>query len=839
LAEAELEYDNNHQCTAAFVKMPFVRLPFAVEQHPVMKALGHLQVSALVWTTTPWTLPANQAIAVNSGMSYSIISLSDPNTNERTPQDLLLVTSDRVQHVLEFLAPTTEASIIVDNLSGMEVADATAACFNPFQGTESAVVTADFVTSSSGTGVVHMAPGHGMEDYQVCQEHRIGSAFAPVDDDGRFTGEVFPNAIHEDTLKGLDVQTDGVQAVIDTLSKPRDHFRHTRTHAHEDGFSGSLVLASHPFVHKNPIDWRTKKPVIVRATAQWFADVSAIKDRALHALDNVEFIPEGGKTRLRSFVEGRNQWCISRQRAWGVPIPVLYHRETGETCVREESINHIIETIRRKGTDAWFSDPTDDPSWIHPSLAENPWVRGKDTMDVWFDSGTTWTTLSNSTGEGMPASDVYLEGTDQHRGWFQSSLLTHVATQDSDVKSEARAPFKQLVTHGFTLDGDGRKMSKSLGNVISPDQILDGSLLPPVKAKKQKGRNKEAASATADNTGPKYDAMGPDVLRLWVASSDYTRDVSISVPVLQSVQQALQKYRVTFKFLLGVLADYDPMLCTPESHESDLTFADRAVLLQLRNTSDEVCKAYDEYKFYKAVNEINVFVNADLSAFYFEVIKDAMYAGSKDVRTRTQAVLKQIFDGLLRMLSPITPHLVEEVWEHRPAGMKEDEHPLQRIWVELSTSPASKSKDEATVNGLETFRQLSSAVKIAQEDARTAGKLRSGLACKVEVHLPQGNPTPGVACVQQWHTEGEMADLLVVSQVALSNTHDGSVENTAAWNFEQPFKLDSGSGEGKVIVMPPDHLKCVRCWKYTAEDPEEPCARCSEVLQEHGYQKPC
>ena len=823
LAEAELEYDDNHKCTAAFVKFPLVHLPCVLKGNPAIKA-GN--TSALIWTTTPWTLPANKAIAVKDDIEYTVISLHQ-TSGDNPAADQMIVAKERVEHVLSHLPEGTTSSTIVDSIAGTKLADGHAACFNLFSATQSPILKADHVTATSGTGLVHTAPGHGMEDYQLCQQNGVGPAFAPVDDDGRFTRDAFTAGGHSTLLHGLNVQSEGVKAVLGILADPRRFLPHG---LHESG--NNLVLAAHNFIHKNPIDWRTKKPVIVRATAQWFADVSAVKVRALAAIEEVSFIPEGGKTRLRSFIDGRSQWCISRQRAWGVPIPALYRLQTGEACITEESIDHIISIFKERGTDAWFADPADEPAWLHSSLDPGEWVRGKDTMDVWFDSGTTWTTL------GGRHSDVYLEGTDQHRGWFQSSLLTSIATQE--VNSAPRAPFGALVTHGFILDAEGRKMSKSIGNVIAPEQILDGSLLPPIKTRKKRGKDKDAAP----KEGPNYDAMGPDVLRLWVASSDYTRDVSISMPVLQSVQQALQKYRVTFKFLLGVLSDYSPT--TPDALETTkLTFADRAVLHQLSKTSHTVHQAYGEYKFYKVVNEINTFVNADLSAFYFEVIKDTMYAGSRNVRQKTQGVLATLLQELLKMLAPVTPHLVEECWEHMPVGMKCKDgeenvdmglHPLRQIWGQPYRFPLDANIPPDLEHDLEVFKTLNAAVKVAQEEARNVGKVGSGLACKVDVHLPPEANLAFKRCIEQWDINGELADLLVVSQAGLHTGTESHGGAKAEWQYKQPLRLGLGEGEpkGEVVVLPPDHRKCVRCWKYTAEEKGVPCGRCWEVLVEKG-----
>ncbi|KAK4637218.1 Isoleucine--tRNA ligase [Fulvia fulva] len=833
LAEAELEYDDNHQCAAAFVKLPFSRLPKILKQHPLVSS-GNM--GALIWTTTPWTLPANKAIAVKDDIDYVVAEISSVS-DEDTPKEQVVVAKDRIEHVQSHLPEGHIISPLTEAIPGAKLADGNSACYNLFTATASPILQADFVTATSGTGLVHMAPGHGMEDYQVCQQQGVGPALAPVDDEGRYTSEAFP-AGNSEAFTGLDVQTQGVQAVLDVLKSPSLFIPKDVSHSH-----GSLLLAAHKFIHKNPIDWRTKQPVIVRATAQWFADASAMKDRALAALDDVTFIPESGKKRLRSFVEGRSKWCISRQRAWGVPIPALYNVETGEACITDESINHIITIIDERGIDAWFSDPVDEASWLHSSLEPEKWIRGKDTMDVWFDSGTTWTSLQNR-HQGGHLSDVYVEGTDQHRGWFQSSLLTAVATQDSNNKP--MASFKLLTTHGFTLDGDGRKMSKSLGNVISPDEIISGSLLSAPR-----GKNKNKAKKPAP-TGSKTASMGPDILRLWVASSDYTRDVSISQPVLQSVQQALNKYRITFKFLLGVLHDY-PTHSPDVNLLSELDFADKVVLHQLARCSKSVFDYSGEYKFYAAINEINKFVNNELSAFYFEIIKDRCYTGTTSVRRHTQTVLLVIMQELMKMLAPVTPHLIEEIWAwspeqmtRLPGGTAQDLslHPLRQIWKQpLDVSTLGLDSAEQLDEALELFRSINSAVKLAQEDARGARKLGNGLASEVEIYLPDSLLSSKSG---SWLKQNDLAGLLVVSKATVYSTSDhkadsGNVAEVGeeSWHYSRPIVYSTGQAtelgsEMRVVVVPPEHEKCVRCWKYTAEEKTVPCSQCVEALAE-GY----
>ena len=432
LAEAELEYKDDHESTAAYVKFPMINIPESLEKQGVVKGSLH----AVIWTTTPWTLPANRAIAINPDLEYVVMYVGKKQ---------FLVAESRLPDLVKALHVYELNTDIVARINGAGLAGATYR--NILRGQESApqpILLADFVSADSGTGLVHCAPGHGMEDYEVCTKKGI-PAFAPVDDAGCFTDAAFPE--DPTALAGLSVLEGGSDKVIELL--------------------GDMVVSTHKYKHKYPYDWRTKLPVIVRATEQWFADVGSIKQVALASLANVEFIPNSGKSRLESFVKGRSEWCISRQRAWGVPIPALYD-ENGVAVLTDESVAHIISVIGERGSDAWWADAEDDPAWIAPGL-QGSYRRGKDTMDVWFDSGSSWTQT-----EGQ--ADVYCEGTDQHRGWFQSSLLTYLSASDHAV-----APFRKLITHGFTLDQEGKKMSKSIGNVISPNEIIEGQLLPRVR----------------------------------------------------------------------------------------------------------------------------------------------------------------------------------------------------------------------------------------------------------------------------------------------------------------------------------------------------------------------
>ncbi|KAI9689040.1 MAG: isoleucine-tRNA ligase [Bathelium mastoideum] len=807
LAEAELEYDENHTSTAAFIKFPLVELP---------RKLWHLKAKisrfyAVIWTTTPWTLPANKAIAVHQDLEYTVIAMADEK--EPTKSTMLLVGKDRLDTILSHMPETATPSIVVDSILGSELIGETK-YINVLQGSQSEpqpFLHAPFVASSSGSGLVHMAPGHGLEDYDICVQNDI-ETFAPVDDKGCFTRNAMPDL--PNYLDGKSVLGEGGTAVLSYLERFSKVL----------GESRGLVLASHQLQHKYPTDWRTKQPVIIRATEQWFANVENIKSDAIHALDGVEFVPESGKNRMLSFVKGRSQWCVSRQRAWGVPIPALFRQtSTGMKAIMTgETIDHILKVIEERGIDAWWTDKEDDSAWVPPGF-DGEFVRGKDTMDVWFDSGTTWTTLSSNGDEGCPA-DVYIEGTDQHRGWFQSSLLTFVAHQSSQTShtSTPRAPFKKLITHGFTLDQHGRKMSKSIGNVISPQQIMDGSLLPPLRQKNNKGNKKSEQVASLT-----YDAMGPDALRLWVAGSDYTKDVIVGQAGLLAVHQSLHKYRTTFKWLLGVLYDYEQ-----REHPPTFCLMDRIALYQLSLTCHEVHASYSAYAFFKVVSAINRFINHDLSAFYFETLKDRLYTGHASDRYAAQGVLLQILDSLVSMLGPVTPLLIQETWAYTPPALKGIlEHPWHKNW----TSPEHQ-QDRELEQTIAHLTAAHTAVKSACEAARSAKQIGSNLESQVTLVIPESVETP----LKQISSE-DLASVFVTSGASVTvGLSDGPIPDdaqTKAWQYEESIELD-GRALGSAIVSPAKGCKCPRCWRYVAPEPEKLCQRCGDVVKDLGVDVP-
>ncbi|KAM5456750.1 isoleucine-tRNA ligase [Microsporum audouinii] len=794
LAEAELEYKEDHVSTAALVKFALENLPARIRENSL---LSNSDISAVIWTTTPWTLPANAALAVSPTLEYTIV--------DSARHGKLLVAQSRLQYLQELLDDNLK--VIVPAILGSELLDST---YRPhFKGPEAEsqrIIAADFVTADAGSGIVHCAPGHGMEDYETCLALGI-PAYAPVDGEGRFTQATMPT--QPGLLTGKAVLGDGNIAVIKYLSEK------------------GILMHKHAYKHKYPYDWRSKLPVIIRATEQWFADVGDIRGEAIQALQSVQFIPPSGKSRLETFVKNRSEWCISRQRAWGVPIPALYHRTTGEAILTKESVSHIMKIIEERGIDAWWTDDEFDQAWFPPSLRNSSspqYKRGTDTMDVWFDSGTSWAQLKDDSPDKAPA-DVYLEGSDQHRGWFQSSLLTYISHQLSQGgNSGFKAPFKKLITHGFTLDQHGRKMSKSIGNTIQPDEIMGGTLLPPLKPKKVKGKGPKPNLEV-----PIYDALGPDALRLWAAGSDYTKDVVIGQQVLKAVNISLHKFRVTFKLLLGALQGFDPKNEVP--YES-LYAIDKIALLQLHNLVKTSQEAIDKMEFFKAVTAMNKWANLEFSAFYIEAIKDRLYADSENgiSRRAAQTTLFHIYTHIQTLLGPIVPLLVEETWEHTPESIKEVmRHPFQRTLK----SPNIEWRNDTLEYEYSVMVAANSAIKAMQETARSKKQMGSSLQSFVHLILPR-------SFTLSEQLRSELPDLFVVSSVTLGSEADPKPNDLAQaeWTYHSEFKLPDDQ-TGKAYVYTPSQAKCPRCWRYAVKptetepkDEEELCHRCEDVVRE-------
>lgn len=604
LAEAELEYPDNHISRSIYVAFPLVT-PSSKIQEYLSKVGTSVDLRVVIWTTTPWTIPANLAVAVNGQIEYCIASHPSVLNGAK-----LIIARDLVGAVGAKLGVPAGDMKIEFDLLGSDLLG-TIYQHPLFDRQSEIVLGGDYITTDSGTGLVHTAPGHGEEDYQTGLKYNL-PLLSPVNDEGRFTNEL------DERFAGKEVLGEGNTAVIQALN------------------ASNCLLKEEPYNHKYPYDWRTKKPTIFRATEQWFASVSTFRDDVLKAIDTVEWIPAVGKNRITSMIEGRGDWCISRQRSWGVPIPVFYSKLTNEPLITEDTLKHVESLFREHGSDVWWERDVKD--LLPPQLSDkaDEYSKGTDTMDVWFDSGTSWAGVVQARQELSFPADVYLEGSDQHRGWFQSSILTSVATQ-------GKAPFKKVITHGFVLDEKGLKMSKSLGNVVDPIKIIEGG--------------------SDQKLQPAY---GADTLRLWVSGVDYTGDVCVGENIMKQVSDNARKIRNTLRFLVGSLTDFNPSKDLVPYDK--LPSIDKYVLGKLTQTMKECETSYEQYQFFRVVQSLTVFANIEVSAFYLDIAKDRLYISSKnDVRRKScQTVIFYLLEQLTTMLAPIVPHMAEDLWQNIP-----------------------------------------------------------------------------------------------------------------------------------------------------------------------------
>eukprot|EP00971_Amphidinium_carterae_P092951 1840296-Amphidinium_carterae.1 len=496
---------------------------------------------------------------------------------------------------------------------------------HPLLGSTSPVVLGgDYITTESGTGLVHTAPGHGNDDYIVGMKYDLEVA-APLDNAGNYTEDV-----GIESLVGSNVLKDANEKVC-TLLKEK-----------------GALLKEEPYTHKYPYDWRSKKPVITRATPQWFASIDGLRDEVLTALEGVRFIPDGYVNRMRPMILGRNDWCISRQRSWGVPIPVFYRKDNGDALIEPDVIAHVRGIVAKQGTSAWYELPEKDLLPDEYKADAEQYIKGTDTMDVWFDSGSSWAALRSKLGTPV---DLYFEGQDQHRGWFQSSLITSVATQGT-------APYKTVMTHGFAIDQNGRKMSKSIGNVIDPFVIIEG------------GKNQKQEPP-----------FGADILRLWASTVDFTADVPISQSIMKSVADNAIKLRNTARFMLANISDFDAKAHTV-AYE-DLPLLDKHTIREAERLFEEMAEDFDEYMFPKAMRKMILF-GQGLSALYLDVAKDRLYIAKKNslARRSCQTVLRWLVEQMARAVAPVLCHLAEDVWQNLKHSPGAEKSVLLAGWVE-------------------------------------------------------------------------------------------------------------------------------------------------------------
>jgi len=759
LAEAELEYPEGHTSPSIYAAFPVISLSEAAQE--LEQYLPNLAVA--IWTTTPWTIPGNLAVAVNGDLEYAVVDASDKH---------LIVAKDLVEQ----LSATFETDLTIQTTVTGKTLEGITYHHPLFDRDSKVVIGGDYITTESGTGLVHTAPGHGQEDYITGQKYGL-PILSPVDDGGKFTEEAGKFAGLQVVAKGNEKVSVGNQAIIDALQE-----------------AGAL-LKHEEYAHKYPYDWRTKKPTIFRATEQWFASVEGFRDAALKAIKSVTWIPAAGENRITPMVSDRSDWCISRQRNWGVPIPVFYDEATNEALLTEETINHVQAIIAEKGSDAWWELSIEE---LLPESYRNngkTYRKGTDTMDVWFDSGSSWASVAKARGLKYPV-DMYLEGSDQHRGWFQSSLLTSVAVNDI-------APYKTVLTHGYVVDSNGRKMSKSLGNGVDPKVIIEG------------GNNKKQEPA-----------YGADVLRLWVSSVDYSSDVRIGSGIVKQLGDIYRKIRNTARFLLGNLHDFDPKK-DAVAYE-DLPELDKYMLYRITEVFAEITDAYEGYQFYRFFQTVQNFCVVDLSNFYLDIAKDRLYiSGLNSFRRRScQTVLAIAVENLAKAIAPVLCHMAEDIWQSLPYETGH-ESVFQSGWLETDES----WKKPEMVEFWQEIRNLRDEVNKVMEEARKDKAIGSSLDAKVLLSLGDKelknklaalNPTDSLNA----KSADELRYFFLASQVELLDSMD-AIEKA---------EYKSQSENVAIAIVKADGKKCDRCWNYSTtvgdfKDDPTICDRCNSALK--------
>ncbi|EOE6800075.1 isoleucine--tRNA ligase [Staphylococcus pseudintermedius] len=720
LAEAEIEYHDKRSAS--------IYVAFDVKDS---KGIVADDAKFIIWTTTPWTLPSNVAITVHPELTY--VQMNVDGTR-------FIIAEALVDAVAEQLGWDKEAVVREKDFKGSELEYIEAQ--HPFIDRISLIINGEHVTTDAGTGCVHTAPGHGEDDFIVGQKYGL-EVISPLDDKGVFTAEGGP-------FEGMFYDKAN-QAVTELLT--------------EKGALLKLDFITHSYPH----DWRTKKPVIFRATPQWFASISKVRQDILDAIEDTKFKVDWGKTRIYNMIRDRGEWVISRQRVWGVPLPVFY-AENGDIIMTKETVYHVADLFEQHGSNIWFERDAEDllpEGFKHPGSPNGEFTKEQDIMDVWFDSGSSHRGVLETRPELSFPADMYLEGSDQYRGWFNSSITTSVATR-------GRSPYKMLLSHGFVMDGEGKKMSKSLGNVIVPDTIV-----------KQKGA---------------------DIARLWVSSVDYLADVRISDEILNQVADVYRKIRNTLRFLLGNINDYNP--ATDRIAEADLLEVDRYILNRLREFTAGTLDHYESFDYLNIYQEVQNFINVELSNFYLDYGKDILYIEEKNAHKRRsmQTVLFEILVNMTKLLAPIIPHTAEEVWSHIEQVDEESVH--------LTNMPAKEEVDQALLDKWNTFMALRDDVNRALEAARNEKVIGKSLEAKVKIGNSSSFDT--LAFLEGFN---DLHQLFIVSQVEL-------VEDTKGEAYQH----------GTIEIAKADGEKCARCWNYSESlgsvgELDDLCPRCQEVVK--------
>ncbi len=764
LAEAEVEYAP-HKSPSITVRFP---CSGQFRDWLISNVSGldqQAECYVLIWTTTPWTLPANRAVAVHPDFNYVVVRVPADKVKAAMSleaggkDEIWLVAEGRLQAILLALGLEQTDVQILHEFTGQELEGQQVR--HPFIDRQGPVIVADYVTLDSGTGIVHIAPGHGTEDYDSGRKYGL-EVYSPVDDRGLFTKDV-------QGFEGQHIFKANPDIV--ELLKQRGMLVHTEE-----------------LSHSYPHCWRCKRPVIFRATAQWFIsmDKNSLRSRALKNIDKVKWIPAWGRDRIYGMVEARPDWCISRQRAWGVPITVFTCKSCGKTVLTKEMADKIVEIFEKEGADAWFQRPVSDflpEGYSCQACGSSDFKKEEDILDVWFDSGVSHAAVLERREELSWPADMYLEGSDQHRGWFQSSLLTSVATRNS-------APYRSVLTHGFVVDGKGKKMSKSVGNVIPPEKLIK--------------------------------RFGAEILRLWVSAEDYRDDIKISDEILQRLTEAYRKIRNTIRYLLSNLSDFDPI--TDSLPFSELESLDRWALDRVFKALRRIRKGYDEYKFHIVFHQIHQLCTVDLSSLYLDIVKDRLYCELRDGRPRRscQTALYHIARNLIVSMAPVLSFTADEAWAHLTGDQEAS------VFFEQFSKAQNDLLSEAEEEFWSKTIGLRNEITKALELARREKRIGLALDAKVLVRLPEDigleKDDELVQCLKM---------VTIVSQLQLVDSFDDEqVKKGNIWQSEDiPGLL--------CLVLPAEGEKCARCWTwstYVGKDEEFPdvCERCARVLRQMG-----
>ena len=737
VAEADIEYKDD-PCTSVYVK-------FAMKDDlGKLEGVDKSKLFFVIWTTTIWTLPGNLAICLHPRDAYALVKAADGNTYIMA--EALVEKTMKMGGFEEYEIVATYPGQFFENMLAQ----------HPFLDKTSRLVNAEYVTMDSGTGCVHTAPGFGADDYQTCMRYGM-ELIVPVDDYGRHT---------EYAGKYAGLKTEESNPII-------------KADMEENG----SLFASEEIIHSYPHHDRCKKPVIFRATPQWFCSVESFKEQAIEAIENVQWFPAWGGERMTSMIRERADWCISRQRRWGLPIPVFYCQDCGKPVSNPDSIEKISKLFDEHGSNVWFEKEAMElipEGFTCPHCGGKTFDKETDTLDCWFDSGSThFASLMKDNPELWPA-DVYLEGADQYRGWFQSSLLTSVGALDQG------APFKQVLTHGWVVDGQGRAMHKSLGNGVDPADLIKD--------------------------------FGADIVRLWAASSDYHADVRCSKEIFKQISQNYLKFRNTCKFMLDNLVEFDPEnLVKPE----DMQPLDRWIITKLNELNEKVLAAYNNYEFHVVSHAINDFCVVDLSSFYLDITKDRLYCDGKDSLSRraVQTALYLVLDTMCRLFAPILAFTCDEIWLAMPHKQGDDERNIL-----LNTFNGKYTEyEQGNMISWASLQMLRSGVNAALEAARADKKIGKALEAHVVLVKDVNYPNDNLQSIQE-EFQDIWADLFIVSDVEVSE--DAELYAKAA---ETPI------AGVRVLVSEANGVKCPRCWKHTHTDHADGlCARCAAVVEELG-----